>query len=139
MNLITSVKTCFRKYATFRGRAPRSEFWWFVLFFMLGSIVLATIETALLGIGDVSHVRGGYEWHSNGGPLSGLFALGMLLPMLAVTVRRLHDVGKSGWFILIGLIPLIGSLVLLYFYVQPSQQGSNSFGASPEGGPPPLP
>ncbi|SOC17455.1 uncharacterized membrane protein YhaH [Rhodobacter sp. JA431] len=139
MNLISAVKTCLRNYATFKGRAPRSEFWWFILFFFLVSVVLATIETAVFGIGEVSHVDGGYEWQSNGGPLTVLFSLAMVLPMLAVTVRRLHDVGKSGWFILIGLIPLIGGLVLLFFYVQPSQQGPNQFGASPNGGPPPLP
>lgn len=143
MNLFIAVKTCFRNYVTFRGRAPRSEYWWFVLFFFLGSALLAVIEGVFLGVGETARIPGGWEWHSDGGPLTGLFALAMILPMLAVTVRRLHDIGKSGWWVLIGLVPFFGALVLLYFYVQPSEPGQNVFGPNPVGvrpdrSPPPL-
>ncbi|MFD2172692.1 DUF805 domain-containing protein [Rhodobacter lacus] len=139
MDFFTAIKTCFRNYAGFRGRAPRSEFWWFGLFFFIGSALLAMIETRFLGFGAVERVPGGWAWQSNGGPLTGLFALGMVVPLLAVAVRRLHDLGKSGWWLLISLVPFFGTLVLLYFYVQPSQPGPNAFGPAPDRSPPPLP
>jgi len=101
-----AVKTCFNKYAEFNGRAARPEFWWFALFQFVVVVVLDTIYR----------------------PLGGLASLAMLLPGLAVAARRLHDIGKSGWFLLLLLIPIIGWLVLLYFYCQPSGP-SNEFGA----------
>lgn len=137
MNLPTAVRICFSKYATFSGRASRPEYWWFVLFTLIGFVVLSAIETRFLGYGTVSHGEGAWAWQSNGGPLSALFGLGILLPSLAVAVRRLHDSGKSGWWLLIQLVPLIGALVLLYHFVQPSQVGPNRFGAAPRRAPPP--
>ena|SRR5438105_8783651 len=101
-----AVKTCFNKYADFNGRAVRPEFWWFALFQFVVVIVLDMI----------------YQ------PLGGLASLAMLLPGLAVAARRLHDIGKSGWFLLLLLIPIIGWLVLLYFYCQPSGP-ANAYGA----------
>jgi uncharacterized membrane protein YhaH (DUF805 family) len=109
MNFGDAVSTCLKKYVTFEGRARRSEYWWFVLAVFLASLVLSLISSIL----------------------GGLVNLAMLLPLLAVGVRRLHDLGKSGWWLLIGLIPLIGGLVLLYFYVQPGDAGSNDFGDAP--------
>ena len=96
--MMAAVKTCFNKYAEFKGRADRAEFWWFALFQF---VVLAII-------GMVSHM------------LYGIACLALLLPALAVGARRLHDIGKNGWFLLIGLIPFVGWLVLIYFFVQPS-------------------
>ncbi|MES3003576.1 MAG: DUF805 domain-containing protein [Pseudomonadota bacterium] len=93
-----AVKSCFNKYVEFKGRADRPEFWWFFLF--------QVVVLAILGM--VSNV------------LYGLATLALLLPGLAVGARRLHDIGKSGWFLLIGLIPFIGWLVLIYFFAQPS-------------------
>lgn len=98
-DLLNAVKTCFRKYVDFSGRAARPEFWWFFLF-----QVIALVLARIIG----------------GGVLYGIVALALLLPGLAVGARRLHDIDKSGWFLLLGLIPLIGALVLLYFCVQPS-------------------
>ncbi|TKD18060.1 DUF805 domain-containing protein [Rhodobacter capsulatus] len=138
MNLPTAVRTCFSKYVTFSGRASRPEYWWFVLFTLICFVVLSVIETRFLGYGTVSRGEGSWAWQSNGGPLSGLFALGIFLPTLAVAVRRLHDSGKSGWWLLIQLVPLIGALVLLYHFVQPSQVGPNRFGAAPRRTPPSL-
>lgn len=97
MDFMTAVKTCFAKYVTFSGRASRSEFWWFFLFQIILMMVLSFVSMTLYG----------------------LAALALLLPGLAVGVRRLHDIGKSGWFLLLGLIPLVG-LILLYWFVQPS-------------------
>jgi len=101
-----AIKTCLRKYADFSGRAARPEFWWFFLFQVLVMVVT----------GMVSEV------------LNGLAALALLLPGLAVGARRLHDIGKSAWFLLVGLIPFVGWLIMLYWFVQPSA-ATNEYGA----------
>jgi uncharacterized membrane protein YhaH (DUF805 family) len=101
-----SIATCFKKYADFQGRASRSEFWWWALFVTLVSI----------GLGIISEM------------LSGVFSLAVLLPYLAVGARLLHDTDRSGWFQLIGLIPLIGWIVLLVFFVQEPKE-PNRYGA----------
>lgn len=118
MTFQQSVEKCFRNYATFSGRAARPEFWWFVLFLVIGNIVLGMVDGLIFGDASV---------------LGGLFGLATLLPALAVSVRRLHDIGKSGWWVLLHLIPLIGTLVLLYFYVQPGETGGNEYGPAPAG------
>ena len=105
-----------KKYATFEGRARRKEYWFFVLFYFVIAVVISVVE-GMLG---------------TGGLLAGLFALGMLLPNLAVTVRRLHDTDRSGWWILINLVPLIGWIVSLVFMCTAGTAGSNRFGADPK-------
>ena len=112
MGLQESIVTCFSKYVEFTGRASRSEYWYWVLFVVVVSLVLQMA-------GHLVHARG---------VLAGIFHLAVLLPGIAVGVRRLHDVDKSGWLALIAFIPLIGALVLLYFAVQPGTQGPNRFG-----------
>jgi uncharacterized membrane protein YhaH (DUF805 family) len=113
-----------RKYATFSGRARRAEYWWFYLFFVLLFTALTIVDVIIFG----------YDPES-GDPtanlLAGLAALALLLPMLGVSVRRLHDRDKSGWWLLWGLLPLIGGLILLYQYVQRGTIGDNRFGADP--------
>ncbi|AGU48276.1 hypothetical protein VAPA_1c11600 [Variovorax paradoxus B4] len=106
MDFQTAVKTCFSKYADFKGRASRSEYWWFVLAEVIVLIVASLIHEYVYFIA----------------------ALGFLLPVLAVGARRLHDIGKSGWLQLLMLIPIV-NLVLIYFYVQPSQPEANPHGA----------
>jgi len=115
-----------KKYAVFRGRACRSEYWYFVLFYVLISIVLALLDGIL-----APHRRDG------SGLLGGLFAVGMLLPAIGVGVRRLHDIGKSGWWLLVGFVPLIGTLILLLFTVRDSESGDNAYGPNPKLAPPP--
>lgn len=119
MSFTEAVKTCFSKYVDFTGRAPRSEFWWWVLFVLIVSVVLQIVDTAVLGTntgaGEIA-------------VLSSLWSLAVFLPGLAVSVRRLHDTDRSGWWILIALVPIIGFLVLLYFYVQQGTEGQNRFG-----------
>lgn len=117
MSFTEAVKTCFSKYVDFTGRAPRSEFWWWVLFVIIVSVVLSIIDFSVLGAGE-----------SGISVLSSLWSLATLLPGLAVSVRRLHDTDRSGWWILIAFIPIIGFLVLLYFYVQKGTEGQNRFG-----------
>ncbi|MGX4690553.1 DUF805 domain-containing protein [Streptomyces sp. JNUCC 63] len=104
-----------KKYAVFSGRARRKEYWMFVLFNFIVSIVLLAIGKAI-----------GVE------VLSGLYSLAVLLPGLGVAVRRLHDTGRSGWWILIGLVPLVGFIVLLVFTVSDSQPGDNQYGPNPK-------
>ena len=111
-----------KQYTRFNGRARRKEFWYFNLISFLISLVLAFLDT-LLQLGSGSTDRG---------LLLSIYVLGTLLPSYAVTIRRLHDVGKSGWWLLIGLIPLIGSLVLLCFWLQDSEPGANRFGRNPQ-------
>jgi uncharacterized membrane protein YhaH (DUF805 family) len=108
-DLQKAVKTCFTKYAEFSGRAARPEFWWFWLF----QFVVLTV------IGMISR------------PLYGVAALGLLLPSLAVGSRRLHDIDKSAWLMLLGLVPVIGWLLLIYWAVQPGNPGPNEYGEPP--------
>ena len=106
---------CLKHYVDFNGRARRAEFWYFVLFNFIIALVVGGVGYAI-----------GFD------KLSSLYSLLVLLPTLAVSVRRLQDTGKSGWFILVGLIPLVGALILIYFYVQDSQPGENQYGANPK-------
>jgi len=103
------------QYAGFSGRARRSEYWWFALASFLASVVASIIDTAI-GVSIL-------EW---------ILTLALLVPSLAVAVRRLHDTGRSGWWLLIGLIPLVGAIVLLVFFCQDSRPGTNQYGPSPK-------
>jgi uncharacterized membrane protein YhaH (DUF805 family) len=115
MNYYTDV---LKKYAVFDGRARRKEYWMFVLFNAIASMILGIVDTAI---------------HS---PLLGIvYALGVLIPSLAVAVRRLHDTGRSGWWILIGLVPIVGTVILIVFMVMDSQLGENQYGPNPKGSP----
>jgi uncharacterized membrane protein YhaH (DUF805 family) len=109
-----------KKYSDFSGRARRKEYWLFTLFSLLIILVLILIENA------TGMTRTGYDL------LSGLYSLAVLIPSLAVTVRRLHDTSHSGWWLLIGLIPLVGSIVLLIFMVRDSDPGENLYGPNPK-------
>ena len=111
-----------KKYAVFSGRARRTEYWMFVLFLMI-FVIVARILDSILGI---VFEDGGY------GPISTLYALAVLIPTFAVSVRRLHDVGKSGWMLLISLIPMIGSIWLLFLMVTDSEPGENKYGPNPK-------
>lgn len=125
-----AVRRVLSKYATFDGRASRPEFWWWTLAVFLLIVVTQFIDGAL-----IAPMLGSPAFGEDAGqPLSVLVSLGLLLPNIAAGVRRLHDINKRGWWILIGLIPLLGFLVLLYFYVQPSDAGRNGYGE-----PDPLP
>lgn len=113
-----------KKYAVFSGRARRSEYWYFALFNLIASVVLS-IADGIVGTYDVT---------TGIGLLSGLYGLAVILPGVGVSIRRLHDIGKSGWWLLIILIPLIGIIVLLYFAVKDSQPETNEYGPNPKAG-----
>ena len=128
-----------RRYARFTGRARPREYWMFVLFLILCLVALSFVEAAL-GLGETQRwaaqpMPGGWGWgggvRHNGGPLIKLFMLATLIPGLAVGVRRLHDTDRSGWWLLIGLIPLIGAIVLFVFLVSGGTRGPNRFGPDP--------
>ena len=119
MSFQDAVKICLNKYVDFTGRARRSEYWWFFLFNVLVSIVASIID-AIIG------TRSG-----NFGVVEGIASLALLLPTLAVGARRLHDTSRSGWWLLIGLIPCIGTIVLIVFFVQDSHP-DNPYGPSPK-------
>jgi uncharacterized membrane protein YhaH (DUF805 family) len=110
-----------RKYAVFSGRAQRQEYWMFVLFNVI--IVL------FLGIIDE---MADSDFESSRSTLTTLYVLATLIPFLAVGVRRLHDTGRSGWWMLIGVIPIIGAIVLLIFIIQDSQLMDNQYGPNPK-------
>ena len=112
-----------KKYAVFSGRAQRAEFWYFALFSGIVSVVLSIMDFL---------ISGGATGSS--GILAGLYSLAIILPSLGVNVRRLHDTDRSGWWLLIVLVPLIGVIVLIVFYVQDSQASENRFGPNPKGG-----
>jgi len=111
-----------KKYAVFSGRARRKEYWMFVLFNLVIITVLILIDSLM----------GTFSPQAGLGLLSGLYSLAVLLPSIAVTVRRLHDTGRSGWWILLGLIPIIGGIVLLIFMVLNSEPGANQYGPNPK-------
>ena len=108
-----------QKYAVFEGRAHRTEFWMFVLVNLIISIVLAVLGEAAAFFSVISF----------------LYGLAVLIPGLAVGARRLHDTGRSGWWLLIGLIPLVGVIVLIVFFATEGDKGSNEYGPDPWGAP----
>jgi uncharacterized membrane protein YhaH (DUF805 family) len=126
MSFPESVRTVLTKYAVFTGRARRSELWWFVLFTFLLGIVTAILD-------NVAGTTTG-EGANRIGFINTIVSLAILLPYLGVQVRRLHDTGRSGWWLLIGLIPLVGLIVLIVFYVQDSEPGDNRHGPHPKTG-----
>jgi len=118
-----------RHYVDFSGRASRSQYWYFVLYYFLISLLLAFIDILVINpmLGATP------EQAAQGGFLQMIFGLALFLPYLGIGVRRLHDIGRSGWWLLLSFIPLIGVLVLLYWFVQDSQPGSNEYGPNPKG------
>jgi uncharacterized membrane protein YhaH (DUF805 family) len=116
MSFAESVRNCFSKYVTWSGRAGRAEYWWFTLFvfvvYVVGLVITLSIHSSIPVI---------------------LFVLVIILPSIAVTVRRLHDTGRSGWWYWISLVPFIGGIVLLVFMCTGSQ-GPNQYGSGPASG-----
>ena len=118
-----------KQYVDFSGRARRTEYWMFTLFNTIILIVLGFIDRAL-GFG--SNTSNGVAISAGIGLLGGLYSLAVLLPSLGVSVRRLHDTNRSGWWLLIGLIPLVGAIVLLVFFVLEGTRGPNRHGVDPK-------
>ena len=117
MNFQTAIETCIKKkYADFSGRAARSEFWWFVVFSLLGGIVTVIIDVMILGYSIESY-----------GPVNIIFSVVLILPGIAVTARRLHDINKSGWWQLIELT-IIGILLIIIWNATEGEKKKNKYG-----------
>ena len=115
MSFTEAISSGFRKYVVFSGRSSRSELWWWVLFTIIGYVVFAVVDS-IIGRFPLFY----YLW-----------AIAVFLPGLAVSVRRLHDRDKSGWWILIEFIPLIGPIILIIWFVGRGTEGPNRFGEDP--------
>ncbi|MEM9013987.1 MAG: DUF805 domain-containing protein [Pseudomonadota bacterium] len=114
MDMQSAVKTVLANYANFNDRSSAPEFWWWALAYFIGYVVMFFLG-GLVGAGEL---------------LPALFALGLLAPNIAVSVRRFHDIGKSGWWTLIFIIPLVGLIAMIYFFIKPSE-GPNQYGEGP--------
>lgn len=108
-----SIATCLNKYADFTGRGRRSEYWWFFVFTGLVNTASYLLFPDVLGL---------------------FIALALILPSLAASIRRLHDTGKSGWYIFISVIPLVGGIILIVFLATDSDPAPNAYGPSPKTG-----
>ena len=118
MSFTEAIRSVLNQYAGFTGRARRSEYWYWILFYIILSVIASMLDRAVF---DTSY----------GSWFSAIVGLGLLLPSLAVAVRRLHDTSRSGWWILLALIPVVGGIILIVFYVQDSH-GDNQYGPSPK-------
>lgn len=111
----------FKRYADFSGRSRRKEYWYFTLFNILTFTLCLSLDLAMISSGSSMAI------------FSMTYSLASLIPGLAVTIRRLHDIGKSGWNLLLGLIPLVGAIILLIYYTTDSQPTTNRYGFNPKG------
>ena len=121
MGFIEAIKVCFSKYFDFSGRARRSEYWFFYLFTIISSLALGFVE-GLIGIFP----------NTDQAILANIFSLLVLIPSIAVGVRRLHDTNRSGWWLLLSFAIIIGWIVLLIWYCKDSDEGDNRFGSNPK-------
>jgi uncharacterized membrane protein YhaH (DUF805 family) len=117
MTFLAAIRSVFGNYVGFEGRAGRAEYWWWQLFMVLVAVLLGGVTYGLDPLAQ---------------PV-GLVGLLLFLPSLAVAVRRLHDIDRSGWYILVALLPVIGTLILLWWYLKPGTPGPNRFGPDPRG------
>lgn len=111
-----------KKYSAFSGRARRKEYWVFLLFNIVISVALAVIDGA----------TGTFSEEMGLGLLGGVYALAVLIPSIAVSVRRLHDTDRSGWWLLLAVVPVLGAIVLLVFMALDSKPGENQYGPNPK-------
>jgi len=114
MDFMSAVKTVLGNYTNFKDRSGKGEYWWWFLAYLVGYVGLVVVG-GVIGFAEI---------------LGGLFALALIVPNIAVSVRRFHDIGKSGWWVLIFIIPLVGLIAMIYFFIKPSE-GPNQYGEGP--------
>ncbi len=114
--LVEALRNGLTNYVNFEGRTGRSTFWWYVLGVFVILLLASILDRTLFGAPTSVGILAAYAAQ----PITTIVSLAFLLPNLAMAVRRLHDIGKSGWWILVGFVPIVGLIVLIYFYVQPS-------------------
>ena len=117
MSFVDAIKSVFSQYANFSGRARRSEYWYYVLCYAIISIVVNLLSQASSVFAIIGTVVG----------------LALICPTVAVEIRRLHDIGKSGWYLLFNLIPLVGAIILIVWFCKDSEPGDNAYGPNPKG------
>ena len=127
MGFAEAIKSFWSNYATFKGRARRSEYWFIQLFLIITNVAVGAIDLALMN-GDVDR----FIANGGGGIVGLVWIFVTIVPALAVLVRRLHDTGKSGWWVLMGFVPFAGAIVLFVFTVLDSTPGENKYGLSPK-------
>ena len=127
MGFAEAVRSFWSHYATFSGRSRRSEYWFVQLFLVLTNLAVAVIDLVLMD-GDVER----FLANGGGGIVGLVWILVTIVPALAVLVRRLHDSGKSGWWALLGFVPIVGGIILLVFTVRDSDAHDNNYGPSPK-------
>lgn len=118
MNFSEAIQSGFNNYARVSGRASRSAFWYWVLFVWLGGFGAGIVDMAMFGYDSIY-------------PFSSIFTLATIIPNLTVSVRRLHDTGRTGWWLLIWFIPIIGFIILLIWFIQQGEPGANEYGPDP--------
>ncbi len=134
MTFMDSIKTCLSKFVTWQGRATRSEYWYFTLFALLCYAAGAVVDNVLGTTFKVLNPQTGLEQSMGYGYAYMLVGLALVLPSLAVIVRRLHDTDRSGWWYWIALIPLVGLILLLVWFCSRGTEGVNAYGPDPLGG-----
>lgn len=127
MNFTAAIRSFWSRFADFKGRSRRSEYWYVQLFLVVTNLAVAGIDLALMD-GDVDR----FIANGGGGIVGLIWIFATIVPALAVLIRRLHDTGKTGWWALVGFIPLVGAIVLLVFTVTDSLPGENKYGTSPK-------
>lgn len=127
MGFVEAVKSFWSNYAHFKGRSRRSEYWFIQLFLVLTNLAVAVIDLALME-GDVDR----FIANGGGGIVGLVWIVATIVPALAVLIRRLHDTDRTGWWALIGFVPVVGGIVLLVFTLMDSTTGENKFGVSPK-------
>jgi uncharacterized membrane protein YhaH (DUF805 family) len=131
MQAVNALKSAMQNYVNFSGRAGRGDYWWYMLAYVVVTIVLGFVDGLLFGSGSAQmQAQDGVSFSYNAGILAGLWMLGNLIPMVSCGVRRLHDGDRSGWWYLIGFIPL-ANFYLLYLLIIKGTAGDNRFGPDP--------
>ncbi|MFN8662756.1 MAG: DUF805 domain-containing protein [Thermomicrobiales bacterium] len=125
MNFVEAIRSGFNNYANFSGRALRSEYWWWVVFAWIAGVVANIVDSALGWRVYETTVSG---MQQGTGPIAAIVGLALLIPGLSVAVRRLHDTDRSGWWLLLVIIPIIGWIVLIVFLASSGTPGSNKYG-----------
>ena len=132
MQPVNALKAAFQNYVNFKDRTSRGGFWWYVLAYLIAAIILSFVDSALFGGGSAEiSASDGVAVSYSSGPLVSLWMLVNIIPSIAISARRMHDTNRTGWLQLLGLIPLLGWIFLIYVYVQKGNVGENRFGADP--------
>ena len=127
MNFTAAIRSFWSRFADFKGRSRRSEYWYIQLFLVATNLAVAGIDLALMD-GDLDR----FIANGGGGIVGLIWIFATIVPALAVLIRRLHDTGRTGWWALVGLVPFVGAIVLLVFTVTDSSPGENKYGTSPK-------